>query len=39
MSYKRKENYQASMIGIAVSFGLAGFIIVGILIQMLYEKI
>ena len=39
MSYKRKENHAASMLGIAVSFGLAGFIIVGLLIQMLYEKI
>jgi hypothetical protein len=39
MSYKRKENYESSMLGIAVSFGLAGFIIIGLLIQMLYEKI
>jgi hypothetical protein len=39
MSYKRKENHSASMLGIAVSFGLAGFIIIGTLIQMLYEKI
>jgi hypothetical protein len=39
MSYKTKENYESSMLGIAVSFGLAGFIIVGLLIQMLYEKI
>jgi hypothetical protein len=39
MSYKRKENYRASMLGIAVSFGLAGLIVIGMLIQMLYEKI
>jgi hypothetical protein len=39
MSYKRKENYESSMLGIAVSFGLAGFIIVGLLIQMCYESI
>lgn len=39
MSYKRKENYESSMLGVAVSFGLAGFIIVGLLIQLLYENI
>jgi len=39
MSYKRKENYESSMLGIAVSFAVAGFIIVGLLIQMCYESI
>jgi hypothetical protein len=28
MSYKRKENHAASMLGIAVSFGIAGVLII-----------
>jgi hypothetical protein len=28
MSYKRKENYEASMLGIAFSFGIAGVLII-----------
>jgi len=28
MSYKRKENYETSMLGIAVSFGIAGVLII-----------
>jgi hypothetical protein len=39
MSYKRKENYRASMLGIAVSFGLAGLIIISMLITWIYEAI
>ena len=27
MSYKRKENYEASMLGIVVSLGIAGVLI------------
>jgi len=28
LSYKRKENYEASMLGIAVSFGIGGILII-----------
>jgi hypothetical protein len=34
MSYKRKENYEASMLGIALSFGIAGVLIIIKLIQL-----
>jgi hypothetical protein len=39
MSYKRKENYRASMLGIAVSFGLAGLIVLIQLMTWIYEAI
>jgi hypothetical protein len=39
MSYKRKENYRASMLGIAVSFWLAGLIVLIQLMTWVYEAI
>jgi hypothetical protein len=39
MSYKRKENYRASMLGIAVSFGLVGLIVLIQLMTWIYEAI
>ena len=34
MSYKRKENYETSMLGIALSFGIVGILIVIKLVQL-----